>query len=120
MECTRMLITQNKPKITTKRPKTRKQKATVITMYTRHLLDLIHIPIKFHEDIPYGYRVMGRTRILWENMENKKSKGHNLETKKRYTHSCATRRFYLIHIPIKFHEDIGNGYGVYKNENYTK
>ena len=44
-------------------------------------LPVIHIPIKLHEDIPNGYRVMVCTRIFGKNQ----SKGHNLETKKGRT-----------------------------------
>ena len=33
-------------------------------LHTTHHCDLIHIPIKLHEDIPNGYRVILRTRIL--------------------------------------------------------
>ena len=29
-----------------------------------HGHDLVHIPIKLHEDIPYGYRVMACTRMF--------------------------------------------------------
>ena len=29
-----------------------------------HRYDLIHIPIKLHEDIPKGYRVIARTRMF--------------------------------------------------------
>ena len=44
-------------------------------------LDLIHKPIKLHEDIPNSYRVIGcGVQDYWENV--KKSKGHSLETKK--------------------------------------
>ena len=32
-------------------------------LYATHPLYLIHIPIKFHEDIPSFYRVMGCTRM---------------------------------------------------------
>ena len=71
-----------------------------------HHRDLIHILVKLHEDIPKGYRVMVRTRIFGK----KYSKGHSLETKKEeQSFLCATRRPDLIHIPIKFHEDILNG-----------
>ena len=45
---------------------------------TTHRHNLLHIPIKLHEDIPNGYRVMACTRMF----EKNKSKGHNLETKK--------------------------------------
>ena len=33
-------------------------------LYVTHCLDLIHIAIKFHQDIPYGYLVMARIRIV--------------------------------------------------------
>ena len=32
-------------------------------LYATHCLDLFDIPIKFHEDIPNSYRVMGCTRM---------------------------------------------------------
>ena len=43
--------------------------------------DLIHIPIKLHEDILNCYRNMERTR-MFEKKKKKKSKGHDLESKK--------------------------------------
>ena len=42
-------------------------------LYMTHCSDLILIPIKLHEDILNGYRVMVCTRIF-----GKKLKGHNL------------------------------------------
>ena len=48
-----------------------------------HDLILMHIPIKFHEHSPNGYRVMGRTIIFGKKW--KKAKGHNLESKKERT-----------------------------------
>ena len=46
-------------------------------MCTTSHLDIIQSPIKLHEDILNGYRVMVCTRIF-----GKKLKGHNLEAKK--------------------------------------
>ena len=54
---------------------TKKQKATIIERATRHL-DLLHIPIKFHEEIYNGSGVMVRTRFFLQF-----SKGHNSKTK---------------------------------------
>ena len=52
-----------------------------------HHLYFIHIPIKFHENIPNNYQVMGCTRMkITQNKQKKKkkqSKDHNPETKKR-------------------------------------
>ena len=47
-------------------------------LFTTHRHDLIHIPIKLHEDTSNSYLVMGRTRMFGK----KWSKRHNLETKK--------------------------------------
>ena len=48
-----------------------------------HRLYLIHIPTKFHEDIPNSYRVMRCTRMkITQNKHKKQLKGHNSETKK--------------------------------------
>ena len=33
-------------------------------LYVTHRHVLIHIPLKLYEDIPYGYGVMSRTKIL--------------------------------------------------------
>ena len=39
------------------------------------------------------------------------SKLHNLETKKgEQSFLCATRRLDLIHIPIRLHDNMPNGY----------
>ena len=54
--------------------KIRKEEQSILC--ATHRTDLIHIPIKFHENIPNGYRVVARTRMF-----GKKSTGHNLETK---------------------------------------
>ena len=35
-------------------------------LYVTHHLNLIHIAIKFNQDIPYGYLGMPCTRIVWE------------------------------------------------------
>ena len=60
-----------------------------------HRHDLINIPIKLHEDIFNGYRVMSRTIIP----KKKVTKGHNLETKKGGTILCTPHCPDLIHIP---------------------
>ena len=39
-------------------------------MYATHCFDLIYIHIKFHEVIPNVNQVMGRSQILWGNLEN--------------------------------------------------
>ena len=35
-------------------------------LYVTHYLNLIHIDIKFNQDIPYGYLGMACTRIVWK------------------------------------------------------
>ena len=42
-------------------PKLKKGEQSFV--YVTHCLDLIHIPIKFHEEIPISYRVIGCTRM---------------------------------------------------------
>ena len=51
-------------------------------LYATNRLGLIYIPIKFHEDIPNGYRVIGRTIIFREKILSKR---HNSETKMERT-----------------------------------
>ena len=69
--------------------------------------DLIHIPLKLHEDILNRYWIMERTRmfgkinqrgITWKIREGEQS------------FLCPTHRRDPIHIPKKLHEDIANGY----------
>ena len=51
-------------------------------LYTAHSLGLIHIPLKFYEDIRNSYRVMGNTRIkITQNKHKKHSKGPKLSGK---------------------------------------
>ena len=38
----------------------------IFFLYVTHGLNLIHIAIKFHQDIPYGYLVKACTRIVWK------------------------------------------------------
>ena len=38
-------------------------------LYATHHLNLIHIAIKFNQDIPYGYLVMAHTRRVWKLQE---------------------------------------------------
>ena len=50
-----------------------------------HCLDLIHITIKFHQEILYGYLVIARIRIVWK----KNIKGNLLgNTESKTNHFC--------------------------------
>ena len=42
------------------------RKGEHLFLYKTHRLNLIHIAIKFHQDVPYGYLVMAHIRIVWE------------------------------------------------------
>ena len=94
---------------------TEKRRVTIILFATLRL-DLIHIPVKFREDIlplqSYGAH----------NIFLRFSKSHNSETKKgRQSFSCGTLCLVQIYISIKHHEDILNivygrtDRGAYKN-----
>ena len=48
-------------------------------LHVTHCLDLIHLAMKFRQNIPYGYVVMVRTRIV---CVKKLKKGRNSESKK--------------------------------------
>ena len=86
MGCTKMKIAQNQHKNTIKGPCiTQKRKSTVTVLHTR--FDPIYITIKFHEDIPNSYQVMGGTGIV---LGKKISKVHNLET-------IQWKTFFLAH-----------------------
>ena len=43
------------------------RKGEQLFLYTTRRHDLIHIPIKLHEDIPNGYCVMAHTRMFEKN-----------------------------------------------------
>ena len=45
--------------------KLRKEK-TFFFLYATRSLDLIHIAVKFHQDIPYAYLVMECISIVWK------------------------------------------------------
>ena len=74
-------------------------------MHSTRRLDLIHIAMKFHQNIPYGYLVMMRTRIVC-NILTKGQKLRKGEQPFLYTTCC----FNPIHIAIKFHKNIPHGY----------
>ena len=76
--------------------------------------------MKMLEDIPNGYkmyRVKGRTRILREKCvcggggDNQRGIIWKLNMGEQ-SFLRLTHRLYLIHIPIKGHEDIPNGFRV--------
>ena len=37
-------------------------------LHATRRLDRIHIAMKFHPDIPYGYQVMVQTMIVWKKL----------------------------------------------------
>ena len=87
-------------------------------MYATHRLNLIHIPIKFHEHIPNSYRVIG-CGVQDYSEKCKETKEHNLETKKvgiiilmRDTLSLPNTHSYKI--AWRYHEQWVS-YTVYKN-----
>ena len=80
-----------------------------------HCPDLIHIPIKLHEDIPNGYWVMAHTRMFGKYS----SKGHNLETKKGKTmihvrDTLSWPNTYSYIFAWRYSERLPS-YGAYKN-----
>ena len=46
--------------------KLRKGEQSFFFLYPTHHLDLIHIAIEFHQDIPYGDLVVACTKIVWQ------------------------------------------------------
>ena len=71
--------------------------------YTTCCPNLIHIPIKLHEDIPNLYRVTRKQ----ESREKIKQKGITWKVRKgEQSFLCVTCCSVPIHIPIKLHEDI--------------
>ena len=43
-----------------------------VTQKLTNCLNLIHIAVKFHQDIQYGYLVMTHIRKVWKKNNNKK------------------------------------------------
>ena len=76
-----------------------------IILPVTHHLDLIHIAMKFHSYIPYGYQVMMRTRIVCKIL----IKGQYLR-KGEQPFLYVTRHLDLVHIAMKFHQNIPYGY----------
>ena len=64
--------------------------------------DLIHIPIKLHEDIPNNYGVIARTRMFEKNQRGIAWKLRKEEQSFLFT-TCLSD---LVHIPINLLEDI--------------
>ena len=75
-----------------------------------HRLNLKHIAIKF-QDTPYGYLIVASTRIVW-----KKSNQREVYQKVRQGEQL-TGCLDLIHIAMKFHSGIPNGYRVMMRTN---
>ena len=72
-------------------------------------LKFIHIAIKFHQDIPYGYIPSYGTRI---DSVGKKINQREVTQKLRKGEQSflyVTHCLELIHIAIKFHQDIPYG-----------
>ena len=86
------------------------QRGITWKLLTRNICpNLIHILIKLHEAIPNHYRGMVQTRISGKN----KQRGITWKLRKGEQSSlCATSCPVPIHIPIKLHDDIFNGYFV--------
>ena len=66
-----------------------------------HCLAIIHIAIKFHQDIPNGYLVMACIRIVWKkkNQREVTQKQRKGDQSFLYTKHCLN----LMHTAIKFH-----------------
>ena len=78
-----------------------------------HWFDLIYIPIKFHEDIPVGYWIMGHTIIFGGKCKINHQWGITQKLRKgEQSFFYATHRLDINHIPVKFHEDIPYSYRV--------
>ena len=74
-----------------------------------HNLDLIHIVIKFHQDILYGYLVMACIRIVSEKKNYQREVTQKLR-KGELSFLYVTHHLNLIHIVIKFYQEIPYGY----------
>ena len=61
--------------------------------------------MKFHSDIPYGYQVMGHTRVVWTKEINQREVIQKLR-KGEQSFFYATRRLDLIHITLMFSQNI--------------
>lgn len=80
-------------------------------LYQAHRLNIIHIVIKFHQDIPYGSLLMACTRNRNQSKEcNSKSKG--MQSLLQVTYHVN-----LIYIAIKFHHHRSKGYLVMGDTN---
>ena len=69
-------------------------------MYATHGLNLKHIALKFHQDIPYSYLLM-----VPYVQSNNSTKEINSEAEKGRAIFCATPLINLISIAIIMHED---------------
>ena len=71
-------------------------------------LDNIQIAMKLHLDIPYGYRVTVRKRIVCKKLIKGQVTQKLRKGKQPFLY--ATRRFDLIHIAMKFHQNTLYGF----------
>ena len=100
---------QGKSKISSKGRTQKLRKGEQTFMYLTHRLNLIHIAVKFHLDIPYGYLVMAHTMIVWKKKSNQREVTQKVRKGEQpFLH--ATRRLDLIHIVMKVHQNIPYGY----------
>ena len=74
---------------------------------------LINIPMKFHEDILNGLKVIERTQFCHRNCNIQSSKRHSFKNiYPRVMFLRSLRCLMLVNISMKFHEDILNGFPV--------
>ena len=74
---------------------------------------VLNICMKFHEDIFKGFKVIEQTQFCHRNCYIQSSKVYNLKnTCPRVMVLCSARYLKLVHISMKFHEDILNGFKV--------
>ena len=79
-------------------------------LYSTHRLNLIHIAIKLHQDIPYGYLVMACARIVWKEILSERRNSESKKGRESFLHmTCCLG---LIYIALKFHSDIPYCYQV--------
>ena len=78
----------------------------------------MHAPVKFHKYIPYGLRVMARTRIGTDVRkyvrDGRTSQGQILQkpNKQELSSFFMTHRLNVMHAPVKFHKYIPYSLGV--------
>ena len=85
-------------------------KQELSSLFMTHRLNVMHAPVKFHKNIPYGLGVMARTQFYYMELSQRQiiQKMNKQELSSLFMTHCLN----VMHAPVKFHKYIPYGLGV--------